>query len=85
MKKKRISYEYSRKGIEQSIIRNAKGLRLPEGWAKTIAKRVADATDKWIEDKEIVTEEDLRVFICKQLKEVSPDLAFTYHNHDKII
>lgn len=85
MKKKRISYEYSRKGIEQSIMRNAKSLRMPEGWTKTIAKRVGKATDDWIEDKEIVTEEDLRVFICKQLEEISPDLAFAYHNHDKII
>lgn len=82
---KKITYEYSSDGIRQSILRHAKSLRLPEGWGEQVADRVAKATDEWISDKDIVTEEDLRVFICKQLEQISPDIAFAYHNHDKII
>lgn len=82
---KKITYEYSSDGIRQSILRNAKSLRLPDGWAEQVADRVTKATDEWIDDKDLVTEEDLRIFICKQLEEISPDIAFAYHNHDKII
>ena len=85
MKKKHITYEYSHKGVKESVFRQAKALRLPEGWGKQIAERVAKATDKWIENKDIVTEDDLRNFICKELEKVSPDIAFAYQNHDKII
>ncbi len=82
---KKITYEYSSDGIRQSILRHAKSLRLPDGWAEQVADRVTRATDEWIDDKDLVTEEDLRIFICKQLEEISPDIAFAYHNHDKII
>ncbi len=85
MKKKRITYEYSHDGIKESVFRQAKALRLPEGWGEQVAERIAKATDKWIEDKDIVTEEDLETFICKELEEVSPDIAFAYRNRDKII
>ncbi|MBO4855174.1 hypothetical protein J6X15_03860 [Candidatus Saccharibacteria bacterium] len=85
MGKKRITYEYTHDGIKESILRHAKALRLPEGWGEQVAERVAKATDKWIDDKDIVTEDDLQNFICKELEEISPDIAFAYRNHDKII
>ena len=83
--RKKISYDYSSSGVKQSILRNAKSIGLPEGWAKQIATRVAKETDKWIADKEIVTENDLRRKIISELKELSPDLAYAYQNHDKIL
>ncbi|MBQ9684510.1 hypothetical protein IJV57_03485 [Candidatus Saccharibacteria bacterium] len=85
MAKKRITYEYTHDGVKESILRHARALRLPEGWANQISERIANATDKWIEDKDIVTEDDLKIFISKELDEVSPDIAFAYQNHDKII
>ena len=84
-KSKKITYEYSASGVKQSILRNAKSIGLPEGWAKQIATRVAKDTDEWIADKEIVTESDLRRQIIKELNELCPDLAYAYQNHDKII
>ena len=83
--KKKITYEYSSKGIEQNVIRYARSQNIPENWAKQIAKRVAKATDAWIEDKDTVTEDDLRKVIYKEIKILDPDLAFAYKNHDKII
>ncbi len=85
MGRKRITYEYTHDGIKDSVFRHAKALRLPEGWGEQIAERIATAADKWIEDKDIVTEEDLKNFVCGELEEVSPDIAFAYRNHDKII
>ncbi len=82
---KKITYDYSSDGVKQSILRNAKSLSIPEGWAKQIAERVAKETDKWIADKEIVTESDLRKKVIKELEKLDSDLAFAYQNHDKII
>ena len=85
LKKKKITYEYSSSDVKNSILRNARSIGLPEGWAKQIATRVAKQIDTWIADKEIVTESDLRRQIAKELKELNPDLAYAYKNHDKII
>ena len=81
MGRKRITYEYTHDGIKESILRHAKSLR----WGEQVAERVAKAADKWIDDKDMVTEDDLRNFISKELDDVSPDIAFAYRNHDKII
>jgi 2-phosphoglycerate kinase len=83
--KKKITYEYSSKGIEQNVIRYAKSQNIPENWAKQIALRVVKATDAWIENKDTVTEDDLRKVIYNEIKILDPDLAFAYKNHDKII
>ena len=83
--KKKITYEYSSKGIEQNVMRYARSQNIPENWAKQIAQRVSKATDAWIEDKDTVTEDDLRKVIYKEIKILDPDLAFAYKNHDKIL
>ena len=79
------AYEYSHKGIVQNIIREANALSISEGVSKKIAERVAKKTDAWIKNKGTVTESDLRRVISKELEVISPDLAFAYRNHDKII
>jgi 2-phosphoglycerate kinase len=84
-KKHKISYEYSTEGIKATILRQAKSLKIPSGWAQQIADRVAEKTDKWIADKAIVTEDDLRKVIIKELDKLNADLAYAYRNHDKII
>lgn len=84
-KKKKITYEYSSNDIKNSVMLNARSINLPEGWAKQIATRVAKSVDEWIADKEIVTEGDLRKKIVSELKDLNPDLAYAYQNHDKII
>lgn len=82
---RRIKYEYDREGIKQSVLRCAKGARMPDGWAESVAERAAQATDKWIADKGTVTEEDLRKVIYEELEDIAPDIAFAYRNHGKII
>lgn len=83
--KKKITYEYSSKGIQQNVMRYARSQNVPENWAKQIAERVAKATDAWIDNKDTATEDDLRKVIYKEIKVLDPDLAFAYKNHDKII
>lgn len=83
--KKKITYEYSSRGIQQNVLRYARSQNVPENWAKQIAGRVSKATDAWIADKDTVTEEDLRKIIYNEIKILDPDLAFAYKNHDKII
>lgn len=79
------SYIYSHKGVAQSVKRYALSVDIPEGWAEQLAERTATATDKWIANKNTVTESDLSRFISNELKRISPDLAFAYRNRDKII
>jgi hypothetical protein len=83
--KKKITYEYSSRGIQQNVLSYARSQNVPENWAKQIAERVSKATDAWIADKDTVTEEDLRRIIYNEIKILDPDLAFAYKNHDKII
>lgn len=83
--RKKITYEYSSAELKRNILLNAKSLRIPEAWAKQIADRVVKNIDKWIADKELITEDDLRKQIVKELKVLEPNLAFAYRNHDKII
>jgi len=85
MSRKKITYDYTHEGTRESVLRHARALRLPDGWAEQVAERIAKTTDKWIDDKDIVTEDDLRNFICEELDKISPDIAFAYRNHDKII
>ena len=84
-KKTKTSYEYSSDDIKKSILKHARSIKMAPGWAEKVANIVTEKTDKWIENKEIVTEADLRRQIIKELKILSPDLAFAYQNHDKII
>ena len=37
---KHKSYEYSHEGVYQSVLTQALGLKVPEGWAKQIAEQV---------------------------------------------
>lgn len=83
--RKKITYEYSSAGLKKNILTNAKSLHLPEAWAMQIADRVVKNIDRWIADKELITEDDLRKQIVKELKVLEPNLAFAYRNHDKII
>jgi hypothetical protein len=84
-KKKKIVYEYSRRGVKESILRHARSTKVAPGWAEQIAERVASDVDAWIADKDIVTENDLRKKIIKELDVLCPDIAYVYKNHDKII
>ncbi|MBR5418791.1 hypothetical protein IK110_00875 [Candidatus Saccharibacteria bacterium] len=85
LRKHKISYEYDPEGIKKNILQQAKSLNIPSGWAEQIADRVIEKTNKWIADKAIVTEDDLRKIIIKELDKLNADLAYAYRNHDKII
>jgi 2-phosphoglycerate kinase len=84
-KKKKVIYEYSRSDIKRSILQHARSTKVAPGWAEQIAERVADDVDKWIANKDIITENDLRKKIIKELDVLCPDIAYVYKNHDKII
>lgn len=85
LRKRRKSYEYSSDDVRNSILRHARSLKMAPGWANQIADRVVKNTDKWIADKQLITEDDLRREIIKEIEPLSSDLAYAYKNHDKII
>lgn len=85
MKRQKKQYDYSSDAIKQSILRHARSIKMSPGWAEQIADKVVKKTDAWIADKELVTENDLRQKIIKEIEPLSADLAYAYKNHDKII
>lgn len=73
------------KSLTRSLKRHAHAIGLPEGAAETfIEKSLADVTKK-LQNKTIITEEDLTRAIVKELKKYNPDFAYVYQNRDKII
>lgn len=78
-------YDYTHEGVKQSILHCGLGLGLAEGWVELIAEKVASSMDKWVANKDIITETDIRKHVTNELVALSPDIAYAYENHDKII
>lgn len=66
-------------------MRDAKAVGLSKDSATLITKRVSKQIAKWIEDKELITQDDLYRRIAKETRQYSQDLAYVYENRDKII
>ena len=83
--KRKHNYEYSHDGVKHTILCQARGLNYTEGWAEIIAERVASACDDWISNKGVVTQGDLDRVMCRELDNLSPELAYALRESDSII
>ena len=77
-------------GFNQSNIRNelliyAKAVGIPTGAAEDFIDRSITAAIKSLSHRSIITENDLRRAIAKELKKYDPYLAYVYQNRDIII
>ncbi len=64
---------------------DSRSLGLPENTVPPIIERVLHSVMCWLEHREIITRSDLERVVSAELEKYSPDLAFVYRNHDKII
>lgn len=77
--------EYSSERLKKEIMANAKSLNIAEKWAETIANKTAKHVDAWVKGRGVVTESDIRRVACEKLEILSPDIAYIYKNHGKIL
>lgn len=76
---------FNLEALESQLMRDAKAVGLSKDSATLITKRVSKQIAKWIEDKELITQDDLYRRIAKETRQYSQDLAYVYENRDKII
>ena len=73
------------KELREDILREAKILKIHSGFAELIVERVVFQVNDFLSKHKIVTKEEVEKIVIKELKKYNKDLAYIYHNRDKII
>ena len=71
--------------LQKSLKIDARGLDIPSGAADAFIDRTITAAQKSLGTKKIITEQDLKRAVVKELKKYNADFAYVYENRDKII
>lgn len=73
------------KNQETILKTHAKAIGIPTGAAEVFIKKSLKSAEKSLKNRKIVTKDDLKRAILKELKKYHKDLAYVYENYDKII
>lgn len=84
-KKQNLATNFSLKSLKKDIIAEACVLKLHVGFAEIIAEKVSKKVETYLATHPVVTEDDIERIVVSELKKYSKDLAYIYHNRDKII
>ena len=76
---------FDQKILAQELKIHAKALGIPSGAAETFISCTLKAVENDLQSKSIVTDNDLKRIVYKELKKYHADLAYVYKNRDKII
>ena len=79
------SQRFSATQLEKDILKEAKSLDIPAGAAADIAARTIAAVERKLKGKTTITERDYCEIVTAELEKYNSDLAYIYHNRDKII
>lgn len=71
--------------ITKELKIDAKALGIPIGAAEIFIDKSLKAVTKKLSSKKIITKNDLKRAIVKELKKYNDDLAYVYENRDTII
>lgn len=71
--------------VKSELRLHSKALGIPSGAANDFIEKSLKAAEKVLKNRKIITEDDLRRTISKELKKYHQDLAYVYENYDKII
>lgn len=83
--KKRASEPYDQAKLRSSIIAACLSSKTPVGQAEAIADAVLKEVDAWLEPRQVVTSQDLRIVASKKLSVYHPDAAYLYEVHKVIL
>ena len=70
--------------IAKELKIDAKAVGIPSGAADVFIKKALNSTKKRFKSKTIITNDDLRRTLTKELKKYNHDLAYVYENRDTI-
>ena len=74
-----------RKRLLKELRLHAHAIGLPEGSAESFINATLQTVSKTLQQKSVITNDDLVRIVTKELKKYNRDLAYVYQNHDKII
>lgn len=77
--------EFNKNKLKQDILNEAKVLGIAGTTAEMIAERSAEAVEKWMKGRAMVTQEDLSRKIADELEKYNADLAYVYKIRGRII
>ena len=78
-------HEFNPIKIAKELKIDAKAIGIPSGAAEVFINKALATTEKKLSLKTIITEEDLKRILAKELKKYHKDLAYVYENRDTII
>ena len=77
--------EIDRTKLKKELLIDAKALSIPSGSAEIFVDRSINSAIKSLQPRKIITENDLKRAVTKELKKYHRDLAYVYEIRDKIV
>ena len=77
--------KFNTKTIAKDLKIDAKAVGIPAGAAEIFIEKTLKSAEKSLKSKKIITENDLKKIIVKELKKYNANFAYVYENRDKII
>lgn len=78
---RQASERFEREKLHKSIVAACLSAGVPEGHADSIARRISDQVEEWLENRPEVTSDDLRRSATHFLRTHHPDAAYLYEHH----
>ncbi len=76
---------FNEKSLRTELKIDAHALGIPAGAAESFIDETLKNVQKSLATKSIITDDDLKRLVSKELKKYHVDLAYVYKNRDKII
>lgn len=76
---------FSEKGLMKDLKLEARALEIPSGAAEIFIEKAIAAAKTKINQRKIITEQDVTRIVATELRKYHKDLAYVYENRDKII
>lgn len=77
--------KFDDKVLRRELRIDARGIGIPAGAADAFIDCVIRDVEKHFKSRQIITENDLKRAVVKELKKYNADFAYVYQNRDKII
>lgn len=72
---------FDRDKLHKSVVAACLASGSPSGHAESLARRVTDQVEVWLESRPEVTSNDIRRVASQYLKTYHPDASFLYEHH----
>lgn len=72
---------FDRHKLHQSIVAACLASGAPTGHAESMARRVVENVEAWLENRPEVTSNDIRRVASQNLRTFHPDASFLYEHH----